>query len=235
MSKVRRETVAEQGLDILRSKILDGELRPGDPVTEEAMAKAIGVSRPTMREVLRMLVSEGLLIRHPTTRILQVTTLTAEEVSEIYAARRLLELAGLDAASDLPREAFANLEQTLADMAAAVEAKDVYGLVRADGQCHSETVALTGNRYLTALHSSLMSKINLNLALVESTDPLDNVELLQSHRDYVNLIVDGQIDEAKRQLVQRLESAEREVLRVFNAEGRVVAGRRSLKRNEGDS
>lgn len=232
MPKVRRETVAEQGLEILRSKILDGELKPGDPVTEEAMARTIGVSRPTMREVLRMLVGEGLLTRHPTTRILQVMTLTAQEVTEIYEARRLLEVAGIEGSTGLPREAFVNLEGTLTEMAAAVEAKDVYALVRADGKCHSETVALTGNRYLTSLHRSLMSKINLTLALVESIDPLDNAELLRSHGDYVNLIIEGEMAEAKRQLVDRLDSAQREVLRVFDADGHVVAGRRSLHRVE---
>lgn len=232
MPKVRRETVAEQGLNILRSKILEGELRPGDPVTEDAMAKAIGVSRPTVREVLRMLISEGLLTRHPTTRILQVTTLAPAEISDIYEARRLLELAGLDAARGAPPEAFANLEATLSEMAAAVEAGDLYALVGADGRCHSETVALTHNKYLTDLHRNLMSKINLNLALVESADPSDHAELLKSHREYVGLIMNGDIDEAKRQLIERLGTAEQEVLRVFDAEGRVVAARRSLKPGE---
>ncbi len=229
MPTVRRETVAEQALSILRGKILGGVLRPGDPVTEEAMAKLIGVSRPTMREVLGMLVAEGLLTRHRTTRILQVATLTPTEVSEIYAARRLLEVAGLRAAAGLPAQAFAPLRATLTDMAAAIAARDVYAFVRADGQCHTETVALAANRYLTELHAGLMSKLNLILALVESVDPVDNAEVMHRHEEYVGFIVAGDLEEAEKQLVDRLQAAEQAVLRVFDSQGDIVARRRSLR------
>ncbi len=212
MSKVRRETVADQGLSILRGRILDGDLRPGDPVTEEAMAREIGVSRPTMREVLTILVGEGLLTRHPSTRILQVTTLTAAEVREIYAARRVLEAAGVDAAPQAGAEQRARLEDTIREMEAAVADNDLYALVQADTRCHTETVALAQSRYLSALHNQLMAKLNLTLSQVESDQPSDNAELLRLHREYVRLMLDGDTEGAKDQLLARLASAEQDVL-----------------------
>ncbi len=212
MAKVRRETVADQGLSILRGRILDGGLRPGDPVTEEAMAREIGVSRPTMREVLTILVREGLLTRHPSTRILEVTTLTAAEVTEIYAARRVLESAGVDAAQHASAEERARLQDTIREMEAAVAHNDLYALVQADTRCHAETVALTRSRYLRTLHNQLMAKLNLTLSLVESDQPSDNAELLRLHREYVELMLDGDSEAAKTQLLERLDVAEREVL-----------------------
>lgn len=211
MAKVRRETVAEQGLSILRAQILDGTLKPGDAVTEEAMAQELGISRPTLREVLKTLVGEGLLTRHPSTRILQVTTLTVEEVREMYVARRVLECAGIDAAASLPDEAFAPLRETLEEMAEAVAGRDHYGLVQTDRRCHSETVALTGSRYLISLHDRLMARMNLTLSQVESDEPSDYTEVLRLHREYCTLIMERRPEEAKAQLLQRLEVAEQEV------------------------
>ena len=94
MGRIVRETVADRTVSLLRQQILDGELRPGDSVTEEAMVAELGVSRPTVRQALNTLHVSGLLTRHPSTRVLEVTTVTHEDIVEIYRARRFLELAG---------------------------------------------------------------------------------------------------------------------------------------------
>lgn len=107
--RIRRETVAEQCVQLLRRQILEWRLVPGEVVTEESIARDMGVSRPTVREVLNTLIVEGLLTRNPTTRSLCVTRLDCAEISEIYRVRRLLEAAGvrafgaLDAAALQPR------------------------------------------------------------------------------------------------------------------------------------
>ena len=176
------------------------------------MARSVGVSRPTMREVLRILVAEGLLRRHPTTRILQVPTLSPEEVADLYAARLVLELTGIDAAATVPEEAFEPLRASLEDMGTAVRQGEVYDIVRADGRCHTETVALAGIRHLTEFHHSIMTKLNLTLAMVEHSDVIDNDAMLRNHVDYCQLIFDRRVDEAKDQLRTRLASAERAVL-----------------------
>ena len=95
--KVRRETVSEQCVRLLRDDILERRLAPGTVVTEEAMAQQLGVSRPTVREVLNTLTVEGLLTRNRTTRALHVTRLGAEAIREIYRARRLLGAGGVSA------------------------------------------------------------------------------------------------------------------------------------------
>ena len=107
MGRIVRETVADRTVSLLRQQILDGELRPGDSVTEEAMVAELGVSRPTVRQALNTLHVSGLLTRHPSTRVLEVTTVTHEDIVEIYRARRFLELAGSDAAADTPPEGLA--------------------------------------------------------------------------------------------------------------------------------
>ncbi len=83
MARVTRETVADMALAALRSDILERRLLPGDPLREEAVAKDLGVSRPTVREVFKTLLAEGLLARNSNTRVLEGTHLVADDVREI--------------------------------------------------------------------------------------------------------------------------------------------------------
>ena len=59
----------------------------------DAMAHELSIWRATVRQVLNTLVNEELLVRNPATRVLEVTSLDANDISEIYRARKVLELA----------------------------------------------------------------------------------------------------------------------------------------------
>lgn len=219
MPKVRRQTVADQGLQVLRGRIVDGELKPGDAVTEEAMAREIGISRPTMREVLNTLIGEGLLTRHPSTRVLQVTTLGDEEIHEIYVARTLLELGGVDAAAGLEDSELQLLEQIMAQMQQAAADNDIYALVRADARCHAQTVAFLHSRYLSELHAQLMAKLNLRISQLQTTETHDAVaQVLRPHQKFCALVMDRDTEGAKSNLRARLDQAEREVLESSSAQ-----------------
>jgi len=212
VAKVQRGTVVEQAVVLLRDRILRNEMVPGTPVTEEAMAADIGVSRPTVREVLNTLMLQGLLTRNPKTRILEVTTLGADEVREIYRARTVLELAGVEAAGTLDDEELRQLEVTVDDMARAVQAADTEALVDADSRSHACTVGFLHSRYLSELHAGLMARLNLVLNQVETSDARDETELVVLHRQYCDLVLARDTVAAKDTLRARLAEAEQLVL-----------------------
>lgn len=68
---------------------MNGEMRPGTPLVETAMAKAFGVSRTPVREALRRLEQDGIVQRVGRQLVVRVTT--PEEVLEIYDCRVVLE------------------------------------------------------------------------------------------------------------------------------------------------
>lgn len=211
---LNRETMAEQGAELLRHQMLTGELRPGDLVTEEAMAHAIGISRPTMREAMSTLVVEGLLTRNPSTRILHVTRITAQEVSEIYIARRLLELSGVDALGTAPANALVPLETATASLVAAIESGDKPAVTRADIACHLAIVTIIGSPDLVKFYRRLLTK--LELAMAEGMRSPSGLQFaLDVHVEFLALLKDGRIAEARAQLVDRLEAAEAEQLDII--------------------
>lgn len=80
----------EQVVDALRNAILDFELQPGQRLVERELIEQLGVSRATIREVLRELTTEGLLVAVPQKGVI-VHMPTADEASDLYAARGALE------------------------------------------------------------------------------------------------------------------------------------------------
>lgn len=211
MTKIRRETIADRTTAELRRSILHSELPQGTPVTEDAMSERLGVSRTTMRQALNTLLMEGLLTRNPTTRVLQVTTLSQDDVRDIYRARRFLELGGVDAAAVATPQQLERLQQAMRDLRRATETDDVAEFVRADFECHASIVAFLGSRHLSETHALLNSKLQIIIAQI-TMDKQDNVESLAIHEEFAKQILAGQLAEAHASLAARLAESERFVL-----------------------
>lgn len=80
----------EQVTDRVRSAILDLRLKPGERLIERELTENLGVSRATVREVIRQLAAEGLVTVVPQ-RGAEVTSLSASDAADIYEMRASLE------------------------------------------------------------------------------------------------------------------------------------------------
>lgn len=74
----------------LRRAIVTGEIIPGEQVKEQALARALGMSRTPVREAVRRLVGEGILVQVPNHGA-TVASWSSREISEIFDVRALLE------------------------------------------------------------------------------------------------------------------------------------------------
>src|SRR5919197_2931132 len=80
----------EQVLEVLRQAILDFRFKPGQRLIERELVEQIGVSRTTIREVLRELAAEGLVTTVPQKGAI-VAVPSAQEAAELYEVRAALE------------------------------------------------------------------------------------------------------------------------------------------------
>ena len=90
LSNLDRSTLRERALEALRSAITSGQYRPGDHLSEVALAGHLGVSRGTVREALRHLQQEG-LVTAGNRDMLRVSTVSPKEVRELFRVRAALE------------------------------------------------------------------------------------------------------------------------------------------------
>jgi DNA-binding GntR family transcriptional regulator len=77
-----------------REAILQGDLRPGEIMTQQQIVERLGISRTPLREAIRILQHEGLLNAEPHRR-LQVAEFSVEDVESVYVMRVLLECAAV--------------------------------------------------------------------------------------------------------------------------------------------
>ena len=101
MLKVERpRTLKENALEQLRNAITCDTLKPGERLVERQLCDSMGVSRTVVRECIRHLESEKLIVGAPNAGFI-VATINAQEVAEIYELRTMLECAAIKSCAQL--------------------------------------------------------------------------------------------------------------------------------------
>jgi len=197
--------------DELRRALFDGELEPGTPLREVALAESLGVARSTVREALGVLVADGLADRVPN-KGTAVHEPSAAEIRDVCRARAVLESAGVrrwNAASEEARDA---VRTALTDFnRLAQTAATSQELTAAHLEIHRALTGLTESPRLVAASESLYAEIRLVLARLDRAR--GNVrEQAHSHGDLLRLLERGHLDEAEAELAAHLAGAEQSLL-----------------------
>ena len=107
--------------DKIRSHLLSGEVSPGEQLTEEKLAEITGVSRTPVRDAVRRLESEMLLVRNESKRIF-VADWSRDDIDEMFTLRQMLEgHAAERAAHRITREQIDRLDEVNRELREAVE------------------------------------------------------------------------------------------------------------------
>lgn len=175
-------------LQELRRSILEGELKPGTQIVQDAFAERLGLSRVPVREALKILEGEG-QVRYAPHRGYFVTELDISELLEIYRIRELLETEVVrEAASRVTDEHMARMRAAIDDMAAANEVTDIVALTNANREFH-----------FTLFEASGMPRfVRMIRQLWDSSDPYRSLYFNDpTHRDVVDAEHRGILDAAR--------------------------------------
>ena len=219
-ASLRPPSTMDAAVSALREAIVRGDIAPGARLVESALTESMGVSRNTIREVFRLLETER-LIEHVTNRGVFVRRLTAADVTDVYAVRRLIEVNALRHAGATSgrtrRTALAEMREAIDAGRTAIRAHDRWGLGFADLGFHAAIAGLSESPRLVQFMAGL--KTELRLAFAATNDVLDfqHPYVERNQRVYELLVAedyDGAADEldvylveAETDLLDRLERA----------------------------
>jgi DNA-binding GntR family transcriptional regulator len=154
-----RRPLHEDLVSRLRDLIVEGQLEPAMHVPERALCEQFNVSRTPMREALKALASEGLVVLLPN-RGAVVAALGLEDVEHVVKVIDALEGMSADAACERAGDDdLAQLEQMQRDLEAHFEARNLMDYFKLNQAIHLRIVELAGNPVAYALYSSLLSRI----------------------------------------------------------------------------
>ncbi|MFC9894747.1 GntR family transcriptional regulator [Nocardia sp. NPDC127579] len=183
----------DHAYQVLKRRIVEVELHPGARLVERDLAAELEVSRIPLREALRMLAAEGLVLLVPHKGAL-VATFSPADVRDLFDIREVLEsLAARLAAERATPATLAPLTARLAAARAATAAADLPRIAAANAAFHTQIVDLAANPLLSTLLSPLAARTEWLFRLTASRDP---GEQCSEHEELYALIAAGRAEAA---------------------------------------
>ena len=199
---IHRRKLSSDVTRALREAILTGLYQPGDHLTEAQIAREMQVSHGPVREALRELAAEELIVIE-SHRGAFVKSFTADDVREIYSMRCMLETAMVKLAIERVTEAdIAELDGLIDDMRKAADDEEPATLIELDLAFHRRLCSLSGHRRLVEAWDRLASPIRLFLTMA-IPKYLDLHDAAESHPPIVRGLRRRDADAAIRHMEDR--------------------------------
>lgn len=160
LPKPAERSLRQQVASSLRDAILTGALQPGERLVEEDISQGMHTSRGPLREALRQLEQEGLVVSFPYrgSFVAHISTVELREV--LVPLRATLEGFGFaNAVDNLTEEDFAQLSGVVAHMEGAVRAGDIVSLVEDDFAFHGLVMSRCGKPHATQLWGTIAPRM----------------------------------------------------------------------------
>jgi DNA-binding GntR family transcriptional regulator len=144
----------------LRGEIVAGRLKPGDKLVESELSERMGVSRGPVREALRQLEQEGLVLLSPY-RSTEVLGISQEEVEQVLVPIRLIleRFAFSHALRRMNEEDFDRLEGLIREMSVAAERGDLDGIVETDVGFHEFVISKSGQPHCLQIWRAIIPRV----------------------------------------------------------------------------
>jgi|SRR5215207_2883268 DNA-binding GntR family transcriptional regulator len=190
----------------IREAIMEGTFKPGQRLIERELCELIGVSRPSIREALRLLEADGLVTIIPN-RGPVVSTINLEEAEQIYAARTLLEgYVARECARRKDPEQIRQLQSALADLKRAAAESDRLKILEAKTVFYAALMGGAGNVFIERMLRPLHQRITL-LRATSMSQPGRIKKSLREISDIVRAIAAGDETAAEQSSVDHVKAA----------------------------
>lgn len=209
----------------LRKAILTGQLKPGERLMEVHLASRLGVSRTPIREAIRKLELEGLVIMIPR-RGAEVARITEKSLKDVLEVRRALDALSVELACDrITQEDISRLLEACGAFERAVREGDASVIASEDVALHDIIVEATGNVRLQQLVNNLSEQMyRFRFVYIKEESQHDN--LIAEHREIYESIVSRDKERAAAAARLHIDNQERSIIRQIRLENEERARRR---------
>lgn len=201
----------------LRRAILKGELKPGERLMEIALAEKLGVSRTPIREAMRKLELEGLVVMIPR-RGAQVANITEKDLNDVLEVRIALEKMAIEKACQLiTEEELEELEKTAKKFEKVIDEENVVKLAEADEAFHDVIYKASGNVRLNQVLNNLREQI-YRYRVEYLKDEATRNDLIREHEMICNAIRERNAEKAVEITFQHIENQRQAIIQTIAAD-----------------
>lgn len=198
----------------LRRAIITGEFAPGERLMEISLANRLGVSRTPVREAIRKLELEGLVIMIPR-KGAQVAKITEKSLRDVIEIRCVLEeFAASLACERITPEGRENLKDSHENFVEAVKNGDILDIVEKDERFHDAIFQATSNERLITIINNLREQFyRYRMEYVKDIE--QHSVLVNEHELLLRAIYDGDSETAKRIMRTHLQNQQEGVIQAI--------------------
>ena len=198
----------------LRRAILRGELVPGQRLMEIRLADQMGVSRTPVREAIRKLELEGLVVMVPR-KGAEVAHISGKNLRDVLEVRRALEeLAGELACERMTAEDFKKLEQANHKFASVLDSDDITVLGQADEEFHGLIYQATDNDRLVQMVNHLREQM-YRYRIEHLKNKSQRTILLQEHQDIMRALAARDVEAVRRAIRTHINKQEAQIAKMI--------------------
>ena len=207
LKPLKKSLLSENVVGSIRAAILDGKFELGQRLVETELAEQLGVSRGPIREALRLLAAEGLVVInvHRGTFVVEPTV---ADVEEIYSLREALEVLAVQRVVRLASDdELAELVESVRRFQAATREERIERLVDENMKFHSRLFSLARHGRLSQVWSTLESQLHLcNSMELERSRP-SSARPFDDHIKILDAIQRRDEEEACRLMSRHIQDA----------------------------
>ena len=202
--KVKVNTISQQVYSILKKEIVSGTYVPGERLQEVELSKKLEVSRSPIREALRQLSADGLVVEIPNKGSF-VREFTEEEIREIFEVREMLESYAIRHLNkQWSKEELEEFKQYREDFHCLHQEGNLDAYIVVDSRFHRFLVSCTGNSILLDLYQKVRN-MNMLFRIMSLSTKTRFDDSLKEHISIIDNLLKGNCSEAE--LINRVHLA----------------------------
>ncbi len=191
------KTISHQVYQIIKDEIINGTYKPGDWLQELELAKKLEVSRSPVREALRLLVADGIVVENPNKGMF-VREFTPVEITEIFEVRTMMENHCIKKLKGkLSEEQIAKFQEYRDDFIRYHKANDLDNYIVTDSRFHRYIIMCAGNTILMDVYKKVRY-MNMMFRIYSLSDRKRFDESQDEHVNIIDCLISGNVREAER-------------------------------------
>ena len=204
--KEKRSTLPGQVANQIREAIKSGKLKPGDRLIETVLAREMNIGRNAVREAIRYIEKEGLIVTTPF-KGAQVVEMSKNDLKDIYDVRNALETLALNTlAVKIDNEKTRVLDAVVKEMKAISKKGNLQAIIDVDLKFHRTLCELSENKVLLEAWSAISNRLRAFIANGDGLYGEDTPEVtLGTHYPVIDAIKNSDFKLAVRILNEILE------------------------------
>lgn len=198
--------------DYMKNAIITGELKPGERLMEVQLAEKLGVSRTPVREAIRKLELEGLVVMVPR-KGAYVSDLDTKDLLNVLEIRSSLEgLAASLAAERITDEELKDLNSIVNEFYKSIEINDHEALVKSDKAFHDLIFAASRNDKLVQIMNNLQEHVH-RFRVRYINEERKSKKIYQEHKKILESLEDRNADNARRWAEKHIQNFQSEFIK----------------------